>query len=95
MFVISLNYVVPLEQIDGAMKDHMTFLNRYYAEGVFVASGRKVPRTGGIILASGKSREEIEKIMNEDPFVARGLSEYTIIEFMTSQVQPALKKFLK
>ena len=94
MFVISLNYIRPLEQIDANMKDHMVFLKKYYSEGVFVVSGRKIPRTGGIILAVGKSFEEIEKIINEDPFVARSLAEYTITEFQTSQVHPDLKKFL-
>jgi uncharacterized protein YciI len=63
MFVINLNYIVPLEQLDAHMGDHMKFLNKYYKENVFVASGRKVPRTGGIILAMGKTKEEIEDII--------------------------------
>lgn len=95
MFVINLNYIVPLEQLDAHMGDHMKFLNKYYKENVFVASGRKVPRTGGIILAMGKSKEEIEEIIKEDPFYSHKLAEFTVTEFMTSQVHPKFKTLLK
>jgi len=45
---------------------------KYYAAGVFVVSGRKIPRDGGIILAVGESRERIEAIVREDPFHVHG-----------------------
>lgn len=94
MFIVNLNYVVPLERIDAVMGDHMKFLNKYYKLNVFIASGRKVPRTGGIILVLAKSKEEVEKIINEDPFVINKLAEYSITEFLTSQAHPDLKKLL-
>ena len=95
MFVINLNYVVPLEELDQHMTEHVKFLQIYYKKNVFVTSGRKVPRTGGIILAIAKSKAEIEKIMNEDPFVTHHLAEFTITEFLTSQVHPTFKGLLK
>src|SRR5690606_37548546 len=58
MFIIDLNYVVPLDQLDAHMAEHVKFLRKYYKMDVFVASGRKVPRTGGIILALAKSKED-------------------------------------
>jgi len=85
MFVIELIYKTSLQQIDAHMTEHMRFLKKYYAAGHFVVSGRKVPREGGIILAVGKSREEIEAIVREDPFVHQGLAEFRIIEFRASQ----------
>jgi len=60
MFVIELIYKVPLTEIDAGMRAHMTFLKKYYAAGNFLVSGRKIPRDGGIILAVGDSREQIE-----------------------------------
>jgi uncharacterized protein YciI len=94
MFIINLNYIVPLEKLDAHMGEHMKFLREYYKKNVFVASGRKVPRTGGIILALGKSKDEVEKIMNEDPFIKLKLSEFSVLEFLTSQHHPDLKKLL-
>lgn len=85
MFVIELIYKVPLDQIDAAMKAHVAWLNAHYAAGTFVASGRKIPRDGGVILAVGE-RAAIEAIAKEDPFVARGLAETRIIEFRLSQI---------
>jgi len=95
MFIINLNYTAPLEQIDAAMGEHMKFLRTYYKKNVFVASGRKVPRTGGIILALAKSKEEVEQIMAEDPFCKLQLAEFTVIEFLTSQFHSDLKMLLK
>lgn len=84
MFVIELTYKVELAEIDAAMKPHVAWLQRHYDDGTFVASGRKVPRDGGIILAVGE-RAAIEAIVQEDPFVARGLADARVIEFRASQ----------
>src|SRR5687768_7572756 len=94
MFIINLNYIVPLEQLDAHMADHVKFLRTYYKKNVFVASGRKVPRTGGIILALAQSKEEVEQIIREDPFYIHKLAEFSVTEFLTSQYHPELKKFL-
>ena len=85
MFVIELIYKVPLPQIDRHMAAHVKFLNKYYAAGNFLVSGRKIPRDGGIILAVGESLEQIQTIIQEDPFHARGLADFRIIEFRASQ----------
>ncbi|MBL0740820.1 YciI family protein [Chryseolinea lacunae] len=94
MFIIDLHYIVPLEQLDAHMPEHVAFLRKYYAQNVFVASGRKVPRTGGIILALASSKEDVEAIMAEDPFTLHGLAKITITEFLTSQYHPDLKRLV-
>jgi uncharacterized protein YciI len=95
MFIIDLNYIKALDELDAHMGSHVTFLRKYYKKNVFIASGRKVPRTGGIILAQASSREEVENIMAEDPFIIHHLAEFTTTEFLTSQVHPSLKGLLK
>jgi uncharacterized protein YciI len=92
MFVIELVYKAPLEEIDAHMAAHVAFLKKYYAAGNFLVSGRKIPRDGGIILAVGKTRSQIEKIVEEDPFCARGLAEFRIIEFRASQRASDIQK---
>jgi uncharacterized protein YciI len=94
MFIIDLRYIVPLEQLDAHMTEHVKFLQKYYKTNVFVASGRKVPRTGGIILAMANSRDEVESIIKEDPFYIHKLAEFNITEFLTSQMHPDAKAFL-
>ena len=85
MFVIELIYKAQLTAIDAQMRAHMAFLKKHYAAGTFVVSGRKIPRDGGIIIAAGKTRAEIEAIVKDDPFVKLGLAELRIIEFRASQ----------
>ena len=85
MFVIELIYKVDIAEIDGAMKAHVDWLNRHYDDGTFLVSGRKVPRDGGVIIAVSGDRARVEEIVREDPFVARGLADYRLIEFRASQ----------
>jgi uncharacterized protein YciI len=85
MFVIELTYKTELSEIDAHMRAHMAFLNKHYAAGTFVLSGRKIPREGGIILAVGESREQIEALVKEDPFHRHGLADFRVIEFRASQ----------
>ena len=67
------------------MTAHVKFLKKYYAAGTFLVSGRKIPRDGGIILAVGKSKQEIEALIKEDPFHKHGLADFRVIEFRASQ----------
>lgn len=85
MFVIELVYKADLREIDAHMRAHVRFLKKYYASGHFLVSGRKIPRDGGIILAVGKSRQEIETIIQKDPFYEHGLADFRVIEFRASQ----------
>jgi uncharacterized protein YciI len=94
MFVIELIYKADLSEIDAHMKAHVAFLKKHYDAGRFVVSGRKIPRDGGIILALGESREQIEAIMREDPFCSHGLADVRVIEFRASQLAEDMPKRL-
>jgi uncharacterized protein YciI len=85
MFVIELTYKADLADIDAHMAAHVRFLKKYYAAGNFLVSGRKIPRDGGIILAVGDGRQQIEAIVEEDPFYIHGLADFRIVEFRASQ----------
>jgi uncharacterized protein YciI len=95
MFIISLNYIVPLEKLDQHMEAHVEHLKKYYKADVFIMSGRKVPRTGGVIVAQADSKEILEKIIAEDPFHKHKLAEFEITEFLVSQSHPGLKDILR
>lgn len=94
MFIIDLHYTAPLDQLDAQMAEHMKFLNFCYQENIFLTSGRKVPRTGGIILAQAESKEMLEQIMAEDPFCKNGLAKITITEFQNSKMHPKFREMM-
>ena len=88
MFVLLLKYTKPLAEVDALMREHMAWLNEQYAAGRFVVSGRQIPRTGGVILARGDDREEIERIAASDPFVTGGVATCEVVQFRASQKAP-------
>ena len=91
MFVITLSYLVDVEQIDELMPAHREWLEEQYADGVFLASGPRVPRDGGVILAAGLPRPELEARLSLDPFQRKQLAAYDVVEFTPRVVQPGLE----
>ena len=82
MFIVTLNYICPLEEVDKHLDAHVAYLKEEYDRGSFITSGRMIPRTGGIILSNVKDRNELERILTRDPFQRFGIAEYDITEFM-------------
>ncbi|WP_327294243.1 MULTISPECIES: YciI family protein [unclassified Streptomyces] len=93
MFVLELTYTGPIERVDELLGEHVVWLNASYAAGVFIASGRKNPRDGGIILAVGEDRASMEKLTATDPFVLAGVCTYRITEFIATKTAPELDAF--
>lgn len=92
MFIISLTYKRPLEEVDRHLDAHVEYLKKEYARGSFFASGRKVPRTGGIIFSAIKSRDELNSILELDPFYYEGVADYEITEFVPSMTAEGFEK---
>ena len=90
MFILSLTYIAPLNEVDKHIAPHMDWVARGYDEGMFLASGRKEPRTGGVILARGE-RAEIEALVATDPFVTAGVAQYDITALVLSRTAPGLE----
>ncbi|MDG2958531.1 YciI family protein [Exercitatus varius] len=95
MFIASLNYIRPLDKIEQYLEAHRAFLDKYYQRGVFLMSGRKEPRTGGIILIHAANLDEVNRIIGEDPFNREKVAEYTITEFLPSKTAAGLEKYLQ
>jgi uncharacterized protein YciI len=63
-------------------------------DGVFLASGRRVPRTGGIILARSESLIILERRMEQDPLHQAGLTRMQIFPFQPSMNVEAFNPLL-
>lgn len=94
MFVVSLEYVRPVEEVDVHMAAHKAWLEGHYASGTFLASGPKIPRTGGIILVTASSREEVDRILAEDPFHIHGLAKFDVVQFTVRTAGPGLEALI-
>ena len=82
-----------MADIEANLEAHRQFLDKYYAAGTFLLSGRKDPRNGGIIIAKANSLEEVQKIIQEDPFHRAKVAEYEITEFLPSKTAADLAQY--
>lgn len=88
MYIVLLTYRKPLAEIDKLMRRHVAWLEVHYASGRFIASGRRVPRTGGVILARSGDEEALRALLAEDPFIAEGAASFELVEFTPSMTAP-------
>lgn len=80
-FIINLTYKKSLADVDKYMNEHILFLDKFYNSKNFLLSGRKNPRTGGVILCKFNSIEEVNSAIKEDPFNIYEIADFEIIEF--------------
>lgn len=95
MFVFLLTYEKPLEEIDRLLPEHVRYLERWYEKGKFLCSGRRNPRTGGVILCRCGSLAEAEDIRNQDPFYREGAARYEIVEFLPTKMSEGFRALLE
>lgn len=95
MFILTLTYKKSIEDVEKNLPAHIEYLETYYNSGNFVASGRQNPRTGGIILCNADDREQIESIIQNDPFYSLGIADYSVTEFIPSKYDAGFGKFVK
>ncbi|MFD9976779.1 YciI family protein [Streptomyces sp. NPDC059017] len=93
MFALELTYTAPLERVEEHQDAHVAWLDGLYEEGVLIASGRKNPRDGGVLIAVGVDRERAERIAESDPYTTAGVCEYRITEFIATKTAPALEPY--
>ena len=80
MFIIFLKFGENKGQAGQYMEGHKAWLSQGFADGVFLMTGSIQPKMGGALLAHNVTLEEIEKRVNEDPFVVEKVVAPEIIE---------------
>ncbi|WNZ57228.1 YciI family protein [Microbulbifer sp. ZKSA002] len=91
MFIVSLTYIKPLEEVEKFISEHIDFLNKYYELGYFQLSGRKEPRTGGVILVTIDSRSALDQVLKQDPFYREELAAYEVTQVVPTKSSPELE----
>jgi len=94
MFILNLTYIKPITDIEKYLSSHISFLDKYYSAEKFICSGRKNPRTGGIILCNAENINEVNAILYEDPFYKEEIANYEIIEFLPTKYADNFKSFI-
>ncbi|MEU5691548.1 YciI family protein [Actinosynnema sp. NPDC020468] len=92
MYIVLLEYTEPLHEVDYSLADHVAWLDRQYEAGNFLASGRRVPRTGAVIIARPMPRGKLDALLATDPFAVRRLARYSVVEFQAGRTAPELSR---
>ncbi|WP_211882654.1 YciI family protein [Pseudarthrobacter albicanus] len=85
MYVVSLTYKVPEEIVDFHLPAHVTWLQDAFDEGVFMVAGRKIPRTGALLLSNAE-RDILDTALAKDPFYVNGVADFEVMEFHANRV---------
>jgi uncharacterized protein YciI len=91
--LVILTYTAPLDEVDALMQPHVDWLSRAFAEGVLLVAGRRMPRTGGVLLFRGEEAA-VAKVAATDPFVAGGVATAEVVAFNASMAAPGLEPLL-
>ncbi|MBR7783833.1 YciI family protein [Undibacterium luofuense] len=83
-FLILVNYIRPLSEVDSHLQAHRDFLKTHYDAGHFLMSGARHPRDGGVILAQAPDVDTVAQWMKHDPFSVASVAEYQIIQWQAS-----------
>ncbi len=91
--IITISYTASSEMIDLIRPKHREFLDRGYAQGLFIASGPNSARNGGVILASGEL-DVIKALLQEDPFLVEDVATYSYHSFSPVKHAEAYAAFI-
>ncbi|MGW7261942.1 YciI family protein [Streptomyces sp. NPDC054842] len=80
MFMVLLRFSDNKAAAAEHMAGHQEWIKRGLDDGVFLLVGSIQPGLGGAVLAHNTSPEELQKRVDEDPFVARNVVTAEIIE---------------
>lgn len=86
LYIVELTYTVPLEKVEPLLEAHLAFVDEGYARGIFLMSGPKDPRDGGIILALAESGEALEAFLAKDPFWTEQVADFRITAFAARRI---------
>ena len=90
MFIVTLKFAANKAAAPTHMQGHKDWIAKGFDDGVFLMTGSLVPAGGGMVMARDCTREELEKRIAADPFVAENVVEAEITEVTPSRLHDGL-----
>lgn len=94
MFLIDMQFTAPLAKIDGWVQAHRDYLASHYQTGTLLFGGRKVPRTGGIVICTLSTVEQVDALLSDDPLIKQNLAHYRLTEFVPAMSSANMAEIL-
>ncbi len=94
MFIVLLKFSDNKGQASQFMDGHKEWINCGFDEGVFMLAGSLQPNLGGGIIAHETTLPELERRVNDDPFVAENVVSAEILKISPSRANERLEFLL-
>lgn len=90
MFIVFLRFSERKAEAPRLMEGHNDWIRHGFEDGVFLTVGALRPNAGGVVLAHGLSRAELEARVAADPFVAEDVVRPEVFEIRPSRTDARL-----
>lgn len=94
MFIVTLKFSENKEHVSQFMDGHKQWIKRGFDEDVFLLAGSLQPNLGGGIVAHNTSLSDLQKRVNDDPFVAENVVSAEILEITPAKTDERLRFLL-
>lgn len=82
MFLVDMKFL-DMDKITVELThQHKAYLEVEYKSDKLLFGGRKVPRTGGVLISQHETEQELRQVLDADPFIQSGAVSYSITEFI-------------
>lgn len=90
MFVVLLTFSRNKSQAAQFMEGHRDWIKRGFDDDIFLLVGNLQPNAGGGIVAHNTTLADLQKRVNDDPFVAENVVSADILEITPSKADERL-----
>ena len=90
MFMVVLRFSANKDRAGKFMEGHREWLQRGFDDGVFLLAGSLKPDQGGGIMAHNTSMPDLQRRIDDDPFVAENIVSAEILEIAPSKADERL-----
>jgi len=81
MFLLLGRYLKPVDEVEVHLDAHRAWVREHAEAGRVIAAGREMPLQGGLLVAVGVTRAEVDAMTAADPYVTAGVAEYDVREY--------------
>ena len=88
--VLTSTYLQPPDVIGQTRPAHLEFLENEVAAGRLLLAGRKESGAGGVLITGDLSAEDVQDLVERDPYTQAGVARYDVAGFNAAVRAPGL-----
>jgi uncharacterized protein YciI len=89
-YVLTSTYLQPPEVIGQSRPAHLEFLQGEVTAGRLLLAGRQDSGVGGVLVTGDISAEDVQDIIERDPYTQAGVARYDVVGFNAAVRAPGL-----